>query len=273
MPWWLRTVVIAVGAVALIVAGLWVSQRRLIYQPDQSPPGVAAQFLVGGQDVTLRTGDGLELAAWYVPARNSCRRTVLIAPGNAGNRAGRAPLGQALAERGLGVLALDYRGYGGNPGRPDEAGLRADALAAHVFLTDQQAVPSGALVYFGESLGAAVVTGLAGTHPPAAIVLRSPFSDLAAAAEVAFPVLPVRHMLWDQWPVADELSRLSAPTTVIYGTADTVIPPHLSLAVARAAAGPSTVIAVPGANHNDQVLLAGPAVIEAVLAAAEQIAC
>jgi len=273
MPWWLRIVVIAMGITALIVTGLWVFQRRLIYQPDQSPPGAAADFLSGGRDVTLRTADGLDLAAWYVPAQNGCRQTVLVAPGNAGNRAGRVLLGRALTDHGLGVLLLDYRGYGGNPGSPDEAGLRADARAAQAFLTGEQAIPSSSLIYFGESLGAAVVTDLAVTYPPAALVLRSPFTDLAAAAGEAFPVLPVRHMLWDQWPVADSLRRISVPTTVVYGTADTVIPPALSLAVAGAAAGRSTVIAVPGANHNDQVLLDGSAVIDAVLAAARLAGC
>jgi pimeloyl-ACP methyl ester carboxylesterase len=129
------------------------------------------------------------------------------------------------------------------------------------------------LIYFGESLGAAVVTDLAASHPPAALLLRSPFTDLAAAAAVAFPVLPVRQLLRDKWPVADNLSRVQVPTTVIYGTADTVIPPELSQAVAQAAAGPSTVIAVPGANHNDQVLLDGSAVIAAVLAAAKLAEC
>jgi pimeloyl-ACP methyl ester carboxylesterase len=273
MPWWLRLGVIAMGVAAVLVAGLWMFQRRLIYQPDQSAPGSASQYLAGGQDVVLRTDDGMELAAWYVPARHDCRRTVLIAPGNAGNRADRAPLGRALADHGLGVLMLDYRGYGGNPGRPDEPGLRADAQAAHHFLTHEQVVPSGSLIYYGESLGAAVMTDLAAARPPAALVLRSPFTDLAAAAAAAFPVLPVRQMLWDKWSVVERLSRTAVPTTVIYGTADTVIPPDLSLAVARAAPGPSTVIAVPGANHNDQVLLDGQPVVDAVLAAAELAGC
>jgi alpha-beta hydrolase superfamily lysophospholipase len=255
------------------VAGLWVFQRRLIYQADQASPGSASRYLAGGQDVTLRTSDGLELAAWYVPARNDCRRTVLIAPGNAGNRAGRVPLARALAEHGLGVLMLDYRGYGGNPGRPNESGLQADARAAQRFLTGEQAVPSGALIYYGESLGAAVMTDLAAGYPPAALLLRSPFTDLAAAAAAAFPILPVRQLLWDEWSVVKKLSHVQVPTTVIYGTADTVIAPELSLAVARAAAGPSTVIAVPGANHNDQVLLDGPPVIDAVLAAAKLAEC
>jgi uncharacterized protein len=61
---------------------------------------------------------------------------VLVANGNAGNRSLRAPLARALASAGLAVLLFDYRGYGGNPGRPSEQGLakgsRAPALARAV---------------------------------------------------------------------------------------------------------------------------------------------
>jgi uncharacterized protein len=52
---------------------------------------------------------------------------VLVAGGNAGNRSLRAPLARALARRGFAVLLFDYRGYGGNSGRPSEDGLARDA--------------------------------------------------------------------------------------------------------------------------------------------------
>ena len=54
------------------------------------------------------------------------------------------------------------------------------------------------------------------------------------------------------------------PTAVIYGTADSVVPPEQSRAVADAAAGPVEVIAVPGADHNDRTLLDGPDIVAAV---------
>jgi len=57
------------------------------------------------------------------PACCSRRGAVLSLPGNAGNRAARVALAAALADAGVHVLLVDYRGYGGNPGRPSEAGL------------------------------------------------------------------------------------------------------------------------------------------------------
>jgi fermentation-respiration switch protein FrsA (DUF1100 family) len=273
VPWWLRLLAIVAGVVLLLVGLLWVFQRRLINLPDASAVPPAATVLPGASDVALRTADGLDLAAWYVPAAvGPCRPTVIVANGNAGNRQSRAPLAKALADRGFGVLLVDYRGYGGNPGSPSEAGLALDVGAARNFLT-QAGIADRELIYFGESLGAAVVTELALEHPPAGLLLRSPFTELAAVGQQHFPFLPVRLLLRDRFPVLESIARIDVPTTVIYGTSDTVVPAEQSRAVADAAGGPTEVVAVPGADHNDRVLLDGPVVIDAVVALATRSGC
>jgi uncharacterized protein len=239
-------------------------QRALIYYPGATRAPAAATVLPGARDVTLRTSDGLDLGAWLVPAGAPDRGvTVLVASGNAGDRSFRAPLAYALARRGLQVLLFDYRGYSGNRGRPSEAGLTRDARAARRFLVEEEGVATGRLVYFGESLGAAVVTELATEHPPAGLVLRSPFVDLASVGRVHYPFLPVRSLLLDRYPVAEHIARVDAPTVVVYGAYDAIVPPGQSLAVAEAAAGPTRVVAVE-ADHNDAELVHGPQVIDAV---------
>jgi fermentation-respiration switch protein FrsA (DUF1100 family) len=54
------------------------------------------------------------------------------------------------------------------------------------------------------------------------------------------------------------------PTTVVHGTADTVVPPEQSRAVAAAAAGLHRLVVVDGADHNDPALLDGPELVGAV---------
>jgi pimeloyl-ACP methyl ester carboxylesterase len=257
----------AVVVIAMIVAGMWILQRRMIYFPQTgSPVPPAAEVLPDARDVTLRTADGLGLGAWFVPAGTSRRdMTVLVANGNAGDRSMRAPLAAALADTGLSVLLFDYRGYGGNPGEPTEKGLALDVRAAHRYLTQDAGVPAERIVYYGESLGAAVVTELATEHPPAGLLLRSPFTDLAAAGRAHYPFLPVSALLRDRYRLAETLGRISVPTTVVYGSADRIIPPELSRAVAAAAAGPVQVVEVSDADHNDLSLLRGPELIRAVL--------
>src|SRR6266508_3829899 len=143
--------------VGVVVGMLWWLQRQLIYFPDASSVLPAGEVILGARDVTLRTDDGLELGAWFVPAAPGAgptgrqRMAVLVAPGNGGNRADRAGLAEELRRRGLAVLLMDYRGYGGNPGSPSEKGLECDALAAMGALEDL-GYPPERTIYFGESL-------------------------------------------------------------------------------------------------------------------------
>jgi fermentation-respiration switch protein FrsA (DUF1100 family) len=266
----MNAVLVLATILALVILLAWAFQRRLIYLPVPAAVPPVAEVLPGGQEVTLETSDGLTLGAWLVPATEPGRgMTVLVANGNAGNRSLRAPLARRLAREGLAVLLFDFRGYGGNPGRPTEAGLARDARAAYRFLTEEAGVAPGRLLYYGESLGAAVVTALATEHPPAGLVLRSPFADLAAVGRVHYPFLPVRTLLRDRFPVIDQIASVNVPTTVVYGSSDSIVPPDQSRAVAEAAAGPTRVIEIPGADHNDPELLDGEELIAAVVALAD----
>lgn len=250
--------------VAVVLGAVWAFQRRLIYYPSGRPPPVAA-VLPGAQEVVLHTSDGLQLGAWYLPARHQNRGTgVLVANGNAGNRSLRAPLAAALAERGLAVLLFDYRGYGGNPGSPSEDGLAKDARAALRYLDEEAGLPPDRLVYYGESLGGAVVTELATEEEPAGLVLRSPFTDLASVGQRHYPYLPVRLLLRDRYPLASQLRDVRCPLTVVYGSADWIVPPQESRAVARIRPG-TTELVVANAGHNDLALLDGPEVIDSVV--------
>jgi uncharacterized protein len=247
-------------------------QRRLIYLPFPAQVPPAEAVVAGAREVTLRTADGLALGAWLVAAGEPDRGVaVLVANGNAGNRSLRAPLARALASAGLAVLLFDYRGYGGNPGRPSERGLARDVRAAHRFLVEAAEVAPARLLYYGESLGSAVVTELATEHPPAGLVLRSPFVDLASVGRVHYPFLPVRTLLRDSYPLADQLARVQVPTTVVFGSRDSIVPPQQSRAVAAVAAGETRVVEIAGADHNDLALLAGEKLIEAVVELAERV--
>jgi len=245
---------VASGAVAL----LWSQQRRLIYFPSPGPVPSAAAVLPGARDVVLRAEDGITLGAWFIPAPGAHRGpAVLICNGNAGDRSLRAPLAAALNGAGLSVLLFDYRGYGGNPGRPSEDGLAADARAAQAWLAAQPEVDPARIAYFGESLGAAVAVGLATERAPAALVLRSPFTSLADVGRVHYPWLPVGLLLLDRYPSIDRIGSLTAPLLVIAGDRDDIVPPSLSERLFVAAPEPKWFLQMRGAGHNDPELLDG----------------
>lgn len=259
----LRMLVIFLLIGGVVVGMLWWLQRELIYFPDASSVPTAREVIEGARDVTLYAEDGLELGAWFAPAASGpaatdYRMAVLVAPGNGGNRAGRAGLAEELRRRGLAVLLMDYRGYGGNPGSPSEEGLARDAMAAVETLEDL-GYPAERTIYFGESLGSGVVAALQALRPPAGMVLRSPFPELADVGSRHYPWLPVRLLLRDRFHVVKHLAGSEVPVTVVYGDRDSVVPPDLSARVADNAPALSERVVIAGADHNDAVMF-GPRV-------------
>lgn len=251
--------------VILVVAAVWLAfvvpaavfQRQLIHLPDTSVPSLPD----GVDEVALITRDGLTLTAWFVAADEPVA-TVLLAPGNAGNRGTRLDHARALSARGFGVLMVDYRGYGGNPGHPSEEGMLSDLRAAVTHLETRDDVDPDRIVYLGESLGTAVAAALAVEHPPAALILRSPFPELADVGQVAYPYLPVRTLLRDRFRTQEHLRSYDGPVLVIAGDRDTLVPTELSVAVAEHAG--ANLVLVKGANHNDAELFVGEVFLNAV---------
>jgi fermentation-respiration switch protein FrsA (DUF1100 family) len=270
----MRVVLLMLAAVAvavlLVVGLLWSQQRRLIYLPAPRAVPPAAAVLPAAEEVSFPTADGLELAGWFVPAAGAPGRgsrpprspAVLVCNGNAGNRSLRAPLAAALARAGLAVLLFDYRGYAANPGRPTEEGLAADARAALAYLAGRPDVDPARLVYFGESLGAAVALRLAVERPPAALVLRSPWASLTEVGRRLYPWLPVSLLLADRYDSLGRVGRLAAPLLVVAGERDGIVPAAHSRRLFDAAPQPKRFVLLPGADHNDLDLLAGARLLE-----------
>ena len=159
------------------------------------------------------------------------------------------------------MLLFDYRGYGNSAGSPDERGLALDARAARRYLLSRPDVDAAGLVYFGESLGAAVAVELAAEHPPAALVLRSPFTSMADVGAYHYPILPVRLLLRDRYAAIDRIAHVRAPLLVIAGGNDRIVPLEQSRRVHDAARSPKAFVIIEGADHNDAALNAGPIVV------------
>jgi fermentation-respiration switch protein FrsA (DUF1100 family) len=254
----LRAIGILAAGLVLLLGLIWYFQRRLIYFPQDSDTPPAGAVIAGAEEISFGTADGLTLRGWFVPARGAASgATVLIFNGNAGNRAARAPLAKALSDRGHAVMLFDYRGFGGNPGRPAEKGLSADARGARVWLERRHDVDPGRIVLFGESLGAAVALASAVEQMPAGLVLRSPFTSMTDVGRQHYTWLPVGWLLADRYPSLQRVPGLRCPLLVFAGERDRIVPAAQSRALFDAApAGRKRFVALAG-GHNDLELLAG----------------
>ncbi|OUZ11383.1 alpha/beta hydrolase [Aeromicrobium sp. PE09-221] len=241
-----------------VVALAWALQRSLVFLPDTTPAGSAAHAVEGGRDLTLVTRDGVELDAWLIPPATTVDRetAVLYAPGNGGNREGRLGIAGQLAEEGFTILLVDYRGYGGNEGSPSEEGLAHDAVAAAEALAREGFAPER-ILYLGESIGTGVVARLQSTHPPAGVLLRSPFTEFTSVAREHYGWLGAA-LLRDEFPVVGHLAGSEVPVTVVHGTDDDIVPSALSAEVAASVGNLHEELVLDGVGHNDAVMFGRP---------------
>ncbi len=248
-----------------VLACLYLFQRQLLYFPDRSRPQLAGLAQLGVREVSLTTADGLSLLSWYLPAREG-RPVIAYFHGNGGHIGYRADRLQRFAREGYGVLMVEYRGYGGNPGAPTESGLFDDARAGLDFL-QREGITVSRLVLYGESLGSGVAVHLAAQRPVAALILESPFTSAAAVAQYHYPFVPAALLIWDRFDSLSRIGRVNAPVLILGGGHDAIVPARFSQALFDAAPEPKESWFAPDAGHEE---LAGFGALDIVVAFIER---
>ncbi len=197
----------------------------------------------------IRTNDGLSLRSWQSKGDPE-KKTFIFFHGNAGNAADRMPTMEILLQAGHSVVLAEYRGYGGNPGKPSEDKLIMDAR----LLMDEiikQGVNEQDIILMGRSLGTGVATFLATEYDVAALVLISAFSSLPEVAAEYYPFFPVSLLMRDRFNNLDRIKNITAPLLVFHGEMDRIIPLPYGLKVYDAAQGKKAFIRLPGQGHNN----------------------
>lgn len=247
----------------LVVILAWRFQDRLaLPAPRMRLPAPRTAGLADGERVEVATSDGVVLSGWYLPARGASRLTgpapgLIWFYGNMETVAALGPVIGWLRPPAVAVLALDYRGYGENAGRPSEAGLYLDAEAAWAYLASRRDVDPARIAVYGRSVGSVPALYLATTHPVRSVVLDSPFSSAADMARLHYGFLPpflVRLSMNN----LERARRLEAPLLVFHGTADRIAPLWMGQAVAQAGRA-RRLVAIEGAGHNETYDLGGEA--------------
>lgn len=251
---WAGRLKLAAGvAAALVLVGyvglcgwFYLNQRSLTYFPDPNGVAPADTGLADFREVAIRTPDGETLVGWWKPPAAGAG-VVLYLHGNGYNLGARAPRLRDLADAGFGVLAIDWRGYGGSTGSPTETGLLTDARAAYDWAAAR--APGSKVALFGESLGTGVAVHLAGERPVAGVVLDSPYASVVGMAETYYPFLPNRLLLKDQFRSEEWIRKVEVPVFVVHCDADREIPLAQGERLFRAAGEPKEMLVLPGCAH------------------------
>jgi uncharacterized protein len=237
-------------------------QDLMMYFPRRYSMSAPAQ---GGPFAPYTTTDGLTQWGYRVsPTRGAVGvgeglpAFYLVFYGNASLATDMAPLFEHIANHtGCSFFIVDYRGYGFNPGKPNERGMTADAIGAYDTLKAEGAFERGVGV-IGHSIGAAVAVALAEARPVDRMLLISPFTSVGAMARATVP-WPLSRLARNDWPNDERLARLLArpederPAAIglIHGERDEIIPASMSRELAALPGGNMELHIHERAMHND----------------------
>ena len=236
-------------ASALAIAGAALPARAgpidsRIY-PAPSVPLTLAGLPRGSRFVEARTSDGLRLRGIAAPGRSD-RPLLLVLHGN-GSSATTALqwLGPIITSDGFGIVAAEYRGYSGHPGKPSEAALVRDA-SAFLALARQEAAGQPVWVV-GHSLGGGVALALARSEKLDSLITIGAFTRLRDMA----PAI-ARRLMPNEYRNVEAVAALDEPLYVVHGLRDTVVPwkqgEALHTAAGRAGRNGASFI-LPAAGH------------------------
>ncbi len=239
--------------VVILVFGVRIAayhyQDRLIFFPnesaDESIQPIPPQF----QTVQVKTRDGLNLHALYFSGDKS-KPAILWNHGNAYDVYKLAFILQPYIDANFPVYMTEYRGFGGNPGRFSEPGFINDIDAGWQFLKSQG---HENIVVHGYSMGCATSAEFANIgHRPTALILESPFTDLASVARHRYRFIPFAKWLlkYDMNTLQNVMAIDDVPTLILHGDADKIIPFSHGAAVYDASpADVKKFILIPGGTH------------------------
>jgi hypothetical protein len=240
--------IIGVCGYALVVAVLYFAQRSMLYHPTalRIPPAQAG--MPEAQEIELKTSDGETLVAWHVPPRGD-KPVVIYFHGNGEIIQWRIGHHRALIRDGAGLIAVNFRGYGGSTGTPTEDGLHRDAAAAYAFAVAHY--PAQRIVLYGVSLGTGVAVKLASEQPVAKLILEAPYTSTVDVAAEMFPFVPVRWLMKDQLHSDQRIGKVHVPLLIMQGTHDEVIPIRFGERLFALANEPKRFVRFDGGGHND----------------------
>lgn len=232
-----RRVVWRIARVMLLIWITWAAVLYFLQDRLLFPRHMARTTAQAGPDVevwTIRTNNGETVEAWYLPpkgiqppsdrssASSPLAPAIIFCHGNAeliDNGLGQADMYRAM---GYAVLLPEYRGYGSCGGRPSQRAITEDLVAFHDLLAARTDIDPDHIVYHGRSIGGGLACALAEKRAPAALILESTFTSVAAFAW-GYGVPP---FLCNNPLRSDRvLPTLKCPILLLHGENDTLVAP------------------------------------------------
>ena len=187
------------------------------------------------EKIWLNTSFG-KVEAWFLPPTSghdkSACPAVIFAHGNAELIDFCPEKLKNFTELGIGVMLVEYPGYGRSEGTPSQKSITETFLLAYNILITRKDVDPDRIIIFGRSIGGGAACALAAKRPSAALILNSTFISTHSLASKYF--IP-RFLIRDPFDNLTIISSYSKPVLIIHGKYDEIIPYTHGVALYNAA--------------------------------------
>ncbi len=208
----------------LVIIGMYLGQRSLLYHPDSTKPLLSEYGLLEGSDlVHVPSHDGLFLYSWYRKPSGKNKPLIIFFHGNAGHIGGRADRLRFFRDQGYGFLISSYRYNANSHGKPSEESLIRDGQSV-INWALKQGYDIEDIILYGESLGSGIAVSLAQNNLSKAIILEGPYSSISDVAADKYWFLPVRWLIKDEFNSQIYIRNLMQPILILHGEKDKTIP-------------------------------------------------
>ena len=201
---------------------VYFTQRNFMYFPDTSPAPVGFDAEYGVDRILIDVEGVGELSSLYVQAPEGAP-IILYFHGNGNSVYSRTRQMRDFKAWGVGFLAVEYPGYGGNIGTPNEADIFATALVNYDMLIAKGYTPQHIVIY-GHSLGSSVATYVASQRESTVLILTAPFYSALEMGQAQMPYFPIKLLLKDKFRSDIFMANVEEPLLILHGTADQVVP-------------------------------------------------
>ena len=221
----LRYIFTALIAYAAYASFFYLTQRSLIFPSEytQIPDGIA-ESIPDSQKYWIEYEFG-KSESWYFPPtiiqKDKKYPGMIIAHGNADLIDRWVKTANFLNDFGIGILLVEYPGYGRSTGDPTQESITEVFIKAYDNLLKKSEINKNRIILLGQSVGGGAICQLAKNRSSAAVILISTFTSIEIfSGNFLLPSFLVK----DSFDNLSVISNYDNPLLLIHGTEDDIIP-------------------------------------------------
>ncbi|MBU4344022.1 MAG: alpha/beta hydrolase [Desulfobacteraceae bacterium] len=212
---------------------LLLMQRQILFPRHQIVMPSDAEYNIQGMEKIWIETSGGKIETWFLrPESNRPSPAVIFAHGNAEIIDMWPATLKGFTQLGIGVLLVEYPGYGRSEGSPSQRSISEAFVAAYDILIKRKDVDSSKIILLGRSIGGGAICTLATQRPSAMLILKSTFISIRSMAS---KYLVPGFIVPDPFDNLSVVGSYNGPVLIIHGKNDELIPYQQGLTLYKAA--------------------------------------